>query len=193
MENEKRTSSATRQIYNLLILAGASLLCGILVAVSLILYYGPTGSYVAGNVLLSPEVLEIVNYKDTHPNTGAATSFVFDSIELSYLDPVTKKPRLLQIGVDQYETVYQMIAQDKSLHPVSPEVVKAFYSSYPTTLTIRVKAEKAKNGASKAFQQVIFIEDHYRIELREGKPEDQFAYYSHPHIYKKIINLLIPG
>ena len=193
MDGDKDNSTKS-QITRLLFLIGASVLSAFALAGSFILYYGPSGSYAARDVLLSPQVMTILNYNDTHPSTGAVTRFVFDSIEFSFFDVAAKRWNKIEVGMDQYAKLYQLLSGDKSESPVSEATINYFNKANPATLSIRVKPEKDKSAqyASKVFQQVIFVNegDFYRVQLREGQQQDGWAYYLHPKIYQDVLKLL---
>lgn len=193
--DEEKEISVKRQIRNLVFLISASVLSAMVLAGSLIMYYGPSGTYAARDVLLSPQVISIINYNDTHPSTGAVTRFVFDSIEFSYFDVPAKRWNKIQVGMEEYAKLYELLIHDRSVSPVTEEMMALFNKANPATLSVRVKPENDKSALhpSKVFQQVVFVNegDDYRVELREGQQQDVWAYYHHPQIYQNVIKLLL--
>ncbi len=193
---ENQGVSTRKQIRNFLFLMSASTLSALVLAISLILYYSPSENYAARDALLSPEVIALINYNDTHPNTGAVTRFVFDSIELSFFDHSTKRWKKVDVDLEHYKNLYTLLSQDKSISPLPDDALQTFNTGNPATLTIRVRPEKKEfvSATTKVFQHIVFASqgNDYRIQLREGQKQDSWAYFNHPGIYQRLMTLMIP-
>lgn len=162
-----------RDVRNLLGVLGAAIVCAALLAYAFIHYYGPSGRYLAGHVLLDPAIFKQINYREKDPATGQTVNLQFDRIEFSKAPNAIKK----EIPVEAYQRFYTLVATDKSV----PGHERAF--SEPSSLKIWMKG---MGESAKIFQVVQFIrEDEYRVRLQDG----EWAYFSHPNIYQEVQKL----
>ncbi len=167
---------------------------GAICVLFLVLYYGPSGKYMAKNTLLAPHTLSKLWYSDVNSKTGGNSRFVFQKILLSYWE---KGQKSVQLDEKQYASLYDAISSDKSLLEPSQEVIHFFDSDKLTRIMVMVKTEDNASWqyVSKEFQEVQFIPDgdYYRIELHEDASGNHWAYFYHPGIYKEVIHPLIHG
>jgi hypothetical protein len=191
---EIRQESKGREIRNLFIVVGSGVVGAFAMALAMLYYYGVSGSYLAKNVLLSPEYAQVIQFNDLNPRTGAPSKFVFDQIEFSYYNPMLKQWKRSGVRMDQYAKFYQMIGDERSVVP-SDEVRSLFYRISPSILSLKIRTESGADpqAASKAFIEVNFVHegDYYRIELHEqaNGSSDSWAYFYHPGIYEKVLDL----
>lgn len=178
------------ELKNMMLVLGASVLCAIIIACALILFYGPSGSYSARDTLLDPSIINQINIRDKTGNGKGNLQFVFDRIEFSYFDKGLGKMRRNAISVDQYEKFYALVSKDISLAEVPKTIESSFDKTYPTLLTIQMRTKEGTIGANQLFQEVQFIEeDYFRVQLKTSETKPTWAYYRHPHLYHEIMNL----
>lgn len=193
--SEIRHESKNKEIRNLLFVIVSGVLGAFVVVLSMLYYYNPSGSYLAGNVLLSPDSTRIIKFNDINPKTGSASKFVFDQAEFSYLDPKDKQWKNLNVDMNKYGQLYQSIRTDRSLN--ATEEIRKLFNKDPSKLILKIRSEAntAVNGISKPFLEMNFVNngDYYRIELHEENALDAWAYFYHPEIYKKAFNIFIPS
>lgn len=167
-----------------------------IIATYMVYNYGPTGRYLAQNVLLSPLYTEKLSYNDVNPKTGGTTRFVFDRIEFAFYDAVQKQWRKIAIDSDHYQKFYDLVAGEQSLQELSSEIEALFSRSNGSTLTLTVKTESnAKlDGTTKVFQQVQFVNagNYYRVQLHETNPSGRWAYFYHKGIYDAVQAMFFP-
>lgn len=175
----------------LVILLGLSFITAFAIALFLILNFGPTGSYIGKNTVLSPEALESLNFKDAR----LATPFksVFDKIEYSFTQEGKARASIQRIGLDDYEAFYLMVSSDESVD--SSRVDPALFAPPAASLSIFIKQEKELKGeaSSRVFQRIEIGKDgnSYRVELL-GDQETPWAYFIHQGIAEKVTSLFIP-
>jgi hypothetical protein len=190
--------SRHKQIRNLLFVLGGGIGAALAFAAAVLYFYSPSGSYLAKNMLLSSESALAMRYTEANSKTGAASRFVFDSLEFSYFAPVLKKWVRLPIDLQKYADFYALIGNEGSLVNVDGEIISLFNaSSKPSTLSMKVKTESDASwqAASKTFLTVDFAGegDYYRIALRENSSHEGWVYFYHPGIYQQILKLFVPS
>lgn len=182
MKNSLEVSTKGR-IGALLTVIGSAVLLGCLAAAFMVFYYGPSGTYLMKNVLLSPKV--------TEPWNG--NPFYLEQISYSHWDSAAKQWRDQDVSLKQYEAFYELVNEDKSLSTSLPEVSEAFYRTHPSTLTLFIRSEKDSNSRSKPFQSVQFADrkDYFRVELHVDTPDEEmkWAYFFHPGIENQVKEL----
>lgn len=183
----EKNISPQKQVRNLLLVIGSAVGLAIALALFSLHYYSPTGSYLAKNVLLSPENVKNMSFSEQNPKTGKMTHYTFDEIEFSFFDTAKKSWRKQSVHLQQYEDFYQTVAHLRSLSSVGPEIKDLFSTGHPSILSIKMKNEGS--DASKPFIDVHFSEDYFRVELREQSPTENWAYYFSPNIYQKALLL----
>lgn len=190
---DKDKISANKEIRNLIFLIGSAVGFAVLAAVGLVWYYGPSGLYEAKHTLLSPDFFQELKYSDSNPETGGSSVFVFDTISFIYYDNDLKRWDKVEVSKEKYRQFYQLISGDVSEENVSPQLIDRFTVAYPATLELRVKVKNGSgaDGTIKTFQEVVFINegDDYRVELHESTIEKKWAYFHHPSIYQKAMNI----
>lgn len=192
---EIRQESKNKEIRNLLFVIFSGILGAFAVALGMLYYYNPTGSYLAGNVLLSPESTQVIRFNDVNPKTGATSKFLFDQVEFTYFDAKLKQWKNLNVDQDKYVKLYQAISSDRSLD--ATDEIKILFNKDPSKLILKIRSDTnvAANAITKPFIEVNFANDgdYYRIELHEENSLDTWAYFYHPGIYKETFNIIIPA
>jgi hypothetical protein len=179
-----------KEILNLLFVLGGAVAFACILGYILLTFYGPSGAYSIQNVLLSPETIDKISYTDTNSRTGAKTHFSFDKIEYSRFDEETKAWKKKELDIQTYETFYGLIAKDKSLAKPSDDVIVQFSGGLHSHLSVLVRSlAKSDRSTTKAFQEVQFADNYYRVELRMQGAAAEWAYYYHPSIAKEVFSL----
>lgn len=183
---------AKKEIRNILAVLLSAVLFGGLIAGFMIYRYGPTGRYIAGNVLLSPGILDKINYPDIHAATGRKARFVFNAAELSVYDKKTGKMLRQTADAEAYQRFYQSVASIESLEKVSGEIKEGFSRSQPATLVITMRPDYvAKGEEPKIFQVIQFLEnDYFRIQVPGAGGLEEWAYFFQSESYDRFVALL---
>lgn len=154
--------------------------------------YSPTGQYLAGNTILSPHIIDQINYTDYQPNNkGKGNKFIFNSIDFSYFDKDQNRQIRITPSFAAYEQFYKNVAANKSLMNVPEQVEKDFTLDHPSTLMITMRTDSSNSTQIiKGFQMIQLIEtDYFRVQLY-GKPTDsEWAYFYQPHVYQETLKL----
>lgn len=182
--------SPQKQIKNLLFVLCAGIACAILLTLFMLYNYGPQGHYLLKNTLLAPETITQISPSKTRPNGTQQTTF--DKIEFSYQDSETHKRVTVPVNSKSYNQFYQMIANDKSLLDIPPEVTADFNQMPPASLVISIqKNDKNEGNQKNTFQEVqlLYKGDYYRLQLRESGMAN-WIYFYHPHIYDDAFTVL---
>lgn len=180
-----------RAIKNILILLVSAILCGGLLTGFFLYVYGPTGYYLTGNILLNPSIIEKINYQDKDLDTGLKVHFMFDHTDVSFFDLKSSTIKQKELSTGEYASFFQVVSSDKSLENASPQVIAQFRHSQPLLLTTVMQvAEFSKTSKrTQVFQQAQILEDHYRIYLPGQGDKKEWVYFSHPGIYKKLMQV----
>jgi hypothetical protein len=194
MKSEPKQFSKARRIEALLIILGSGVSLAFALALFMLYYYNPSGSYLAKNVLLAPDSALAIRYGESNQRTGRITHFVYDGAEFSYYDLLEKKWKRLLIDSKKYAEFYQRVGEDLSLSEVSDEIRGSFNALYPSTLSINIHAENDSSKSSKVFSQAVFAEgsDYYRVQLRDDGSSEGWAYFYHPGIYQQVFKIFVP-
>ena len=178
-------------IKNIFLVLGLAIVCAGLLTLFFLHYYGPTGRYTTSQLLLSPKIIERINYIDKHPRNGQKVHFMFDHNELTYFDPQQAKVLKRDISLDDYQRIYDLVESDKSLEKVSEEVLKDFQLSHPSTLTTHTRLAEQQSGFLQVFQILqVTQQDYYRLQINENKSQSEWIYFFHPGIYQEIMRQL---
>lgn len=170
--------SPKKEAFNLLLVLGGSMCCGLLIVISLIFLYGPSGNYVAGKLLIHPDQLQEFSI------TIDKKKFVFDKIILSYFDKMEKNATISIFPVESYKNLYNLIASDKNIDDKSPRLQEEFNEKNSPTLTIKIK--EAGTSFSKNFQELTISDSgFYRIE-HPTDPHHPWIYFFHSGLLKNI-------
>ena len=189
-------SSKVKQIKGLIIVLSAGLSVGLLIALSMLYYYNPTGSYHANNVLLDADNAYSLRFVEPGPKGKSEGRYVFDGINFSYFDQHIKQTKSLSVTKDKYAQLYGLIAEDNSLFNPNLEIQGLFNQTYLATLALNVRStsEDSSKGVELTFSKIQFVyEDYYRIQLRQSQPGAEWIYFYHPKIYQKTLNLFAPA
>jgi len=187
--------SSYTQIRNFLTVIIGGALGGILIVMALLYAYGPSDTYKAQNVLLSPKVLEKLWYNTTSASTqGQMNRFSFKEIEFLYFEKDSPKYVTKPVPLSRYGKFYELVKGD--LGTVQNEALQKHFDEAPSA-TILIKA--TSNGGSartitENFQQVQFSSDgqSYRVELKDEDQAENWAYFTHDDIFNKVMKILQP-
>lgn len=182
-QNKEEKGSEIKQ---LLLLLGSAIGVALVVSAFLILHYGPSGEYYVKNILLAPEIMEQVNYRDG--TKGESQRFIFDRVEFRYFDDQTRSWKTRVLNREVYRDVYKILENQSSLSTVSEEILNQFNLPNPATLTLYVKNE----NTTIRFQEVIFVNNGevYRVMLRNDAATPSWAYFSQRNIYDHVLHII---
>ncbi len=177
----ERNKTATKQILDIIFVLTLGVGCAFILAMGTLYYFGPTGSYKAGNVLLSPEVSsKLANY-DTR-------------VEYLYFNEDKREWRRVQIGQEAYKKFYDFISEEGSIVIVPEHIIALFNKSDPAIITVFMKktAESSKEQEA-SFQevQILRYDDYYRIQIHDQSEGRNWAYYYHEGMYEESQKLLL--
>ncbi|MCB1114792.1 MAG: hypothetical protein KDK62_08545 [Chlamydiia bacterium] len=181
-----------KEIRNLLLVLGVSVVSAVGVASWFLFVWGPTGQYRAKNTLIEAGELRGLNYNDIDPRTNQMNRYRFDDIIFTY--PQSKKT--VQISEDTYRKFFEMVSGDDSLLNPAPEIMGQFRASNPATLQVRVKTESTQPNLEDV-KDLIRVEfstggNYYRVKLDEDNNGVHWAYYYHDAILNKTVKLIAP-
>jgi hypothetical protein len=194
MSSNEPSTPAGNQIRNLLFVMLSAIICALIISGLLLYKYGPSGGYLAQNTILSPDVTESLWYTDSNQRTGGNSRFVFDAVEFSYYDNKTNQWQHLQVDQNHYRTFYQMVMHDKSISDITPQLLSLFDGNASLILKVRTESNAGWQEEVKTLQRIEFAKDgdHYRVDLREQNSPNQWAYFAHPQIFNKTLQLFKP-
>ena len=185
-----------KDIRNLVLVMGVSVLAAFAVTGLFLYHYGPSGRYTAENTLIEPSLLARLNYNDLNPKTGQSDRYVFDKIVYAFWDKTKGEWGELEIPIPIYKTFYGQLLSDISIETPSDEIKGLFSRSYPARLDVKVRTESGTGWQknSKNLQRVEFAEnsDYYRVELNEENAGVHWAYFYHPNVFQETFRLFIP-
>ena len=182
-----------QQIRSLLTLLFLGIASACLVATYFVYFYGSSGRYSTQSTLLAPNVIEQLNYNDFNPKTSSADRYIFKKIEFEYYLPEDGKWYTKQIDIPTYNKLYQLIGGDQSIADTGAEIESLFnQKSARFILTVTTESNAQWQNDTKVFQEVQFplVGDLYRVQLHENNSGTQWAYFSHPKIYNKMLEIL---
>lgn len=179
--------TTSQEIRKFLTVIGGAVLCAALLVWGLVHYYGPSGNYQLNRVLLSPDVLENLSYRDSSPGAGAMGQFVFDKVEALHYDADTRQYVRTEVPLAKYRTLYAAITDDVSVPDLDGMIAGLFTQGQLTRVFLKVKpagASHGNDGLGRVFQELQFSSDgdHYRVEIREDNPQQQWAYFQRSYI-----------
>lgn len=189
--------STRSQIRNLLLALALGVVGALLFSALLLYKYNPTGQYEIKNILLSPDLMNGLNFNDKNSKTGGMSRFVFDKIVFEYPDLKTGKLEKVTITNDQYRAFYQMIYPEKSLLDVPDDVKNLFNKGALAKLKLEIRTESNASfqALEKVFQEVDFASEgnYFRVELRQSDSpnEEKNGYFYNQDIYKKARQLFL--
>lgn len=177
-----------KQIKQLLTVLSAAVFGGFLLAFIMIMYYGPSGLYVAGQTILSPDIIEKINFKDTHPKTHQNVRFIFDHTEFVFFDYLRGTWQQKQVPSEAYSKFYQIVALDNSIDDITKDLLELFQKLSPTALVTSVRTDVSPTA--KIFQVIQFTkEGYYRVKLHGQEGEGEWAYFYHSDLFQLIMNI----
>ena len=187
-----------RQIRNLLFITGSALLFSFAFSVLFLYNYGPTGTVVIKDVLLSPDILAGLNFNDTNKKTGGMSRFIFDKIQFEYDDLQNGTREKKIVSNDAYRAFYEKIKSNKSLLDLNDEIKNAFNKGRNANLKIYVRTTSSTplQFLEKVFQEIEFSknDNYFRVQLRESDSSGaNFAYFSEDGIYKAASTIFLRG
>lgn len=190
--------SQKKQIRTLLLVFGSGLTMGIFIALAMLYYYNPTGSYLARNVLLAPENATSMRYLDTDKTKKeGGRRYILDDIEYSYSENNSRQYKRLHVDMEKYAAFYNAVSNDASLTDVDDKIRGLFNAPLASSILLKVRTENSVKyqGDSKPFLTIDFAADgnHFRVQLREQSATDTWAYYYDKGIASKVHNLFIPS
>ena len=152
---EPQKPSASTAIRNLMVILATAVLSAVALVVALVVYYGPSGSYRAENVLVAPEVLSKISYEQATPNTGKLQRFEYDHLEFTYFSPKQGDRASVKLDQGQYQSIYALLSGDRSISSVPVEVEQLFNGPRVASLTLWARPEGTQ-GPARVFYRVYF-------------------------------------
>lgn len=191
MVKTQEQNSAREQVKSFLLVIFTAVASATAFVFFLVYYYGPEGSYVPKNILLSPEVMESLSYTDVDRGSGLSSRYIFDKIDFLYFDKYEGKWTQGEVDRLDYASFYGMIANTKSIVGDEAELSGAFAGYGQASLLLHVIPKNTlasgKEGR-KVFQEVHFASDSdlFRIELHSEKMGGGWVYFRYPNIYSEV-------
>ncbi len=187
MMEKKKNNYPWGPIRNFLAVLFSGVFTAVIFALFMLYYYGPTGSYTLGNVLLSPETITKLSFEDSDQPGRNSPRYQYDHIEYANWNAENKQWQRVDVSPGDYQHFYESIAQEKSILEVPHEIVNLFYSIPPSKLTIFVRNQAdnpTQKEISKPMQVAEFSNEgnYYRIELRSQEGSGGWAYFHRPKI-----------
>ncbi len=186
-----------KDLRNLLLVLFASVCAAFFLTVYFIYNYGSTGQYRLTHVLMEPSLLSQLNYNDKDPKTGGTSRYSFNSIEFNWYDDQTKRWKKLQVDTEKYALLFSFLSGDLSIKEVTDPIRNLFNQTRTANLIFTVKTESSAQWQenSKVFQETEFVHqgDYYRVELREQTSGEHWAYFYHPDVFKKVLEIMVPS
>lgn len=190
----KHHYSVKSQIIRLLSVIAAGILGAVAITGFLLYRYSPTGTYLAGNAILSPEVIRHLSYIDDPAKQGkTALRYVFNDITFLYKNLNTGEWRKIPLSLEQYQKIYTLLSADQSLDEIKDHVPGEFARNQPAGLALTVKQENNPQAQIKLLEEMQFSLEgnYYRIKLTGGTDGPQeWAYFEHSRVYSKILEEL---
>ncbi len=160
-----------KQVRKLILLFTSSLICASLVVAFLLFHYRQKDEIQIKKALISPDVLS--NLKTYQ-------------IDFVYFDLNQGAWSSKSIPIKTYEKIYNVIKKDISIKELSSEEMELFSDRFSTRLIIKAESKKS---IAPLKQEVEFTSaGTYRI-VTFGDSRPLLAYFRHPEIGKKILNL----
>lgn len=187
----RQNASGKSEAKGLIVLLALSFLTALAIALFLIMNFGPTGSYVGKNTVLSPEALENLSFRDVRLDTPF--KYVFDRIEYTFRQKGKSKPVMKRISLEEFESFYLLTSADESVD--AERVDNSLFDDLAASIAIYIRQEKEIKGepSARSLQKIEVGKDgnSYRVELI-GSAENPWAYFVHEGVSGKIHSLFIP-
>jgi len=184
--------SANTAIRNVLVILGSAVALAGLLVFCLVVYYSPTGSYKAGNVMLSPEVLGKMTYEQANPGTGQVQRFVYDAVDFTYYRANEGGAVTKGVRKERYTKVYKLLQSDSSVSTISRKMEEQFNGPRVAYLTLWVHPE-GNVGPARALYRVYFpaMGNVYRVEnLQDSAVEEPWIYFLHDNVYEQVLEVV---
>lgn len=186
--------SSYTQIRNFLIVILGGTAAGFSVVLTLLYSYGPSDTFYAKNVLLSPDVLEKLWYTTSTASTsGERSRFSFQEIELLYFDQKNARYVSQEVPLQKYGDFYRLV--DGDVGSSDNAKLEQEFDETPTA-TILIKSSTNGTGTvtnvTDHFQQIQFSSsgNAYRVELKEDNRDNRWAYFTHDNVYTQAMKIL---
>ncbi len=188
--------SASGHIRTLIIVMGGAILLALSLSIGMLYYYNPPGSYLAGNMLLDPNLLPSLRFSEAIKRGGDQTPFVFSGIEYTYYDQDLKKWNVISVDLNRYQILYHLIAMERSYVEISDQIKNSFLAPPPSTLSIKVRRANTIDTTSELLKIDFATDgDVYRISLRNDTAKNEnfepFVYFYHRNIKEKAQEIVI--
>jgi len=186
---EPQKPSASTAIRNVMVILGSAVVLAAGLVAFLVIYYGPSGSYRAGNVMIAPDVLAKISYEQTSPTTGQVQRFEFDGIDFTFYSSQRRDMVTLNLRSEQYRRLYDLLAADTSVSTVPAEVEQLFNGPRVAYLTVWVRPEGTV-GPARVFYRVYFppMGGVYRVESLQGSSIEQpWIYFMRDGVYDQVL------
>lgn len=184
--------SKAKQIRALLYVVVSGIIAATVLSLSMLYYYNPSGSYLAKNVLLTPDLA--FASKAPEAGTKVKKGIAFDHIDFTYYDPLAKTTKIVKVDQEQYSRFYDLVKDEISINDADEAVQSRFNLGHPAALTLKlsVNNEGTSKGVENIFSEVDFADnsDYFRVKLRQQGSAASYAYFYFPGIYQKAINIL---
>lgn len=186
--------TARQQIGALLVTLLTGVLSACLVTGFLLYYYGISGQYRAGDLLLEPGLVEKLSFIDTQQGRGNEGRMVLDGISLTYYDGHHMEESPLDAA--EYAVIYRFVEDDLSLLAVGDDIKALFNGGVPVVMKLKVRrlTPKASGEAStRVFEELMAVGDFYRISLQAPKEGEGYAYFQQQGLADKMLRLVPEG
>jgi len=170
--------SSHQQICNLLGVILFSIASAFLFGVILLKYYSQDESTPVENVLLTPQSLSSLNYKEFNSTLKKMENIRFDKIQFSFWNAKKNLWHTSDVSLESYKNFYLTISQDRSWNNDTDALTQLFDDKSPfLELLVHVNGE---SKALKPFQVIQFSKDGnwYRIQAREENI-GSWVYFQH--------------
>lgn len=174
----------TTKLLTTLLLGGG---VGVALTLFFALFFGPSGQYLAKNVLLSPRTIEEIRESSI---AAGSERYHFAGMTLYQYDPKTDKTESRQLSPTHYALFFDKIQSDRSLSEMSQEIESHFYDPQMTRLVFMIKGGRTKNLSIFQEVQVPRSGNYYRIQLHEAGPGREWVYFEHEGIFRILDGVL---
>ncbi len=184
---QEASSARKREIYSLLCVFVTGLVCAIILTAALTYYYTTEVGYRAKNVLVEPALLPKLRYTDPLEGKGERATYVFHKIILTFMDPDKKGYRTVNLSQRQYEEVYTALSGDYSVRSHLEEQPQLYAFGDQAILSLILWNKSTQGEYTLMRVEVAADGEHYRVQIRDSKGEETWAYFEHPQIMQTIL------
>lgn len=178
------SSTQKKEILNLLFILGSAITFALLIVLFFLFRYGPSGNFLASNLLLAPDKINEIKLKN-HDKTF----FIFNRLEYRFFDPKTNTWQTLPLTLENYDQIYKIISADESIDENKIKEIGLIKDNFGSTLSIYLKDKK--EDKEKIFQEILFYKEipYYRIE-HPTDSNHSWIYFKHKNIEEKISKVI---